>query len=341
MKILIIGFGSIGQRHYRNLFNKFPKYEYYVLRIKKQTPYLDKNNIISKNFKKNFIEINSLKKAKDLKPKIVLICNPTSLHIRYAIQFALVKSNIFLEKPISNNTNDLNKLDSIIKKNKINFMIGYHLRFNNCLKFIKNSLQNNTIGDICFANIILGDRLTNFHEYEDYSKSYASKKKLGGGVVLSQSHAIDYALYLFKNPIEVFSSGGKLSNLKIDVEDTSLSILKFQNKKNTFPVSISLDYLQWPSKRYCKIVGTIGSIEWLYDKNEVITRNYKTKKTTVKKYKKLDRDTMYLKEISYFINGVINNNTIYPDFKEGKNVLKVSLAIKESMQKNKLIKIKL
>ncbi len=339
MRLLIIGFGSIGQRHYRNIKKNYPKIQIFVLRIKKNTPILNKNNkLISKrNVKIN--EINSIDDAKKIIPHVVLICNPTSLHIDYAIIFAKIKSHIFIEKPISNNFNKIKKLELLIKKNKLKLMVGYHLRFNDCLKYIKDILRKNIIGNLCFANIILGDRLPTFHEYEDYSFSYASIKNLGGGVVLSQSHAIDYAIYFFGMPLEVYSCGGKNSNLKINVEDTSLSILKFKNNGRVFPVSLSLDFIQWPSKRSFSLIGDKGSLNWNYEKNQVKTVFFKNKKTIIKKFNKKHRDDMYTKEISYFIDSINKNYNIYPDLKDGKNVLKICLAIKKSINQNKVIKL--
>ncbi len=56
--------------------------------------------------------------------------------------------------------------------------------------------------------------------YEDYRTSYAARADLGGGVVLTQIHDYDLAWWLFGAPRTVTATGGHLSDLEIDVEDT-------------------------------------------------------------------------------------------------------------------------
>ena len=62
--------------------------------------------------------------------------------------------------------------------------------------------------------------------YINYAESYASKKELGGGVVLTQIHEIDYLIYLFQDIYFQDSMVGKFSDLNIDVEDIAFSLLK-------------------------------------------------------------------------------------------------------------------
>lgn len=246
MKILIVGQGSIGQRHLRNIEKFFPNFEIILLRKKYYTPKLNKNNKVIGNKKKDnkYSTFSNYKKALDQNPNAVFICNPTSLHIDYAIEAAKRSINIFVEKPLSHNKNKIKILKNLISKNKIIFMIGFQFRFHPLIKYIKKLLLNNKLGKLIGANIYSGEYLPNFHKYEDYRKSYAANKRLGGGVVLSVIHEIDLCVYFFGKPTSVFSVGGKSSNLDIDVEDYSNSIVCFNNKENNrLPISITLDYL--------------------------------------------------------------------------------------------------
>ena len=102
MKILIVGLGSIGQRHLRNINTILPNCEILVCRKKFSTPILNKKNeIIKKNklFKKLKV-FKSYAKALNQTPDAVFICNPTSMHINYAIKAAEKSINIFIEKPL-------------------------------------------------------------------------------------------------------------------------------------------------------------------------------------------------------------------------------------------------
>ena len=50
--------------------------------------------------------------------------------------------------------------------------------------------------------------LPDWHPYENYKESYAAKKELGGGVVLTSIHELDYLYWLFGKINDVFSISG-------------------------------------------------------------------------------------------------------------------------------------
>ena len=86
-----------------------------------------------------------------------------------------------------------------IQKNVIT-MMGFQMRFNPLIKFLEKTIKKKSpIGKLITAHIHHCENIKDFHPYEDYRVSYAAKKKLGGGVILSQIHEVDYFLHLFQN----------------------------------------------------------------------------------------------------------------------------------------------
>ena len=132
MKILFIGLGSIGQRHLRIIQKLYKKNNIYYLKVSKSNIVINddlvgkKVNSISEYY--NITEI-SIFQIKNISFDLTFITNPISLHMKYALKMAELGSNLFIEKPISNNLNKIDKLIKISKKNKIKIYIGYHLRF--------------------------------------------------------------------------------------------------------------------------------------------------------------------------------------------------------------------
>ena len=99
MNILIIGLGSIGQRHLINLKKIKPKANFFVIRkIKKNIVIKNKKVTLKKNLPNyyNLKEI-TLREADRFKFDLTLICNPTSLHSKYTNLFLKKKSHIFVE----------------------------------------------------------------------------------------------------------------------------------------------------------------------------------------------------------------------------------------------------
>ena len=111
-------------------------------------------------------------------------------------------------------------------------MIGCNMRFHQCLQEIKKILQHRKIGKVISVRAESGSHLPNWHPGEDYRTSYASLKKLGGGVVLTCIHEIDYLRWFFGAVDQAFSFTGKFSNLELSVEDLSAILLKFKETLN-------------------------------------------------------------------------------------------------------------
>ena len=103
-------------------------------------------------------------------------------------------------------------------------------------------LSNNTLGKVMYVRGEFSEYLPDFHPYEDYRISYASKKNLGGGVLLTQIHELDLILSLFGKPKKIYSFCDKTSNLEIDVEDSVDALMIMKNKMFCF---ISFPHKFW------------------------------------------------------------------------------------------------
>ena len=329
LKVIFFGLGSIGQRHLQNITKLFSNLEIYS--FKRNT-----NNFLIKDGKKNdkidifkkykIKKISNLTKLKSIKFAYAFICNPSSLHIKYAIQLAKLGINLFIEKPLSNSMKDVKKLENIIKKKNIKCMLGFNLRYNDCYKFIEKKIKNKIFfGKIYKVDLFNGEFLPNYHPYEDYRKSYASKKKLGGGVLLTQIHELDLILSLFGKPEKIYSYCDKISNLKIDVEDNVDALMIMKNK---MILNLHLDYITNPSTRYLRIYGYKKNLYWDYYKNHI--EIYDKKKMKLKKisFKKLKRNLMFERAIKKFINSKSSNSNL-PNIKTGIETLKLAISIKK------------
>lgn len=325
---MIIGFGSIGKRHLKNIISKTNS-EIIILTQRNDLGYLKKDNI------KVF---NTLKECLQEKPDIGFITNETVQHVPIAIKLANAGLDIFLEKPLSNSMISVNKLLSIVNRKKLVTLMGCNLRFHDGIKKIKSLIEKQTIGKIISVKVECGTYLPDWHPYEDYSKGYAARDDLGGGVVLTCIHELDYLYWFFGKIKEVFSITGKFSDLKIKTTDLSAIILRFENN---IIGEVHLDYFQKPEIRSCKIIGTKGTIYWDSLKNEVEVFNLKTQKWHTKlKIKNYKKNDMYERELKHFINCVNKEEKSINDISQGSYLLKVALGIIKSSKLKKAIIIK-
>ena len=329
MKALVIGYGSIGKRHVENLVS-YKNYDVIIVTKQKDIPKMRRVKIF-----------DNLDDAINEKPKIALITNETRFHIQVATKLAKNGINLFIEKPLSDSLKGITTLQKIIKKKKLVTMVGCNFRFFPPIMNIKKIISRNEIGRIISVQVENGSYLPDWHPYEDYSKGYAARKKLGGGVILTQIHELDYLRWFFGLVSEVRSFSGKFSDLDIDVDDTSASILKF---KNNVICELHLDFFQRPQFKRCKIRGTKGIIEWDSDSNNVRVFNSrikKWKKVNIKNNYNLKSKTninrMYEDELKHFLKCVESKRKTINTFRDAVNTLKIALAMKRS---SKFIKVR-
>lgn len=333
MKILLIGLGSAGQRHMRNLRRLLgEEAEFIAYRVRKFKRAFDDNlNVIEgQNVSEMYHirEFDDLNDALNDKPDIAVISNPNSMHIDCAIEVAKHGIDIFMEKPVSNRMDGIDELYQIIEKEKIILYVGFQMRMHPCITRLKQDIENGVIGKTVSVDCHMGELLTQMHKYEDYRVMNESQAAMGGGVVLCQIHEIDYLYWIFGTPTEIYAVGNKYSDLQIDVEDAASSLWRYGDEKG-YSITLHQDFLQTPPVRKCRVVGTKGQIEI-----DLLSNKYSIlKKGIVKEENFHDflRNDMFIKELETFLNYVKTRKSQMLSLEDGVGSLRIALAIKKSM----------
>jgi len=323
-KILVVGYGSIGKRHVENLLS-ISNLEVIVC---------TERNDVSK-LKKHAKVYSTIKQCLEEKPDIGIIANETSLHVPTAIKLAEAGLDLFLEKPLSNSLKDVEKLYAIVKKKKLITQMGCNMRFHPCIKKIKSMVEQQKIGRIISVQVQNCSYLPDYHPWEDYRNGYAARKDLGGGIILTQIHEIDYMYWLFQEVENVISISGKFSDLDITTEDYVSSLLKFKNK---IIGELHMDYFQRPDFRSCKIRGTKGEIYWDSDNNHVNVYAMNKKRWKMEMgLKNYQRNFSYVAQLKHFIKCVKQRKETINDIEQGIATLKIALAMKKSSKTMKSV----
>lgn len=317
LKILVVGAGSIGQRHIKNLQTLGVK------NIGVVDPVLG-------------LPSYSLKEALKEKWDAVFICSPSSTHITIALLVAKTKTPMFIEKPLSHTLTGLPQLQKISQNIKP-IMIGYNMDFHPQFKKIQATLKKKTLGKVLGVRAEFGYYLPDWRPKTDYVKSYSSQKALGGGILLDDIHEINLVYNLFGPVKKTFGLIKKQSNLKIDTDDYVEMILLFQNG---IIGQIHMDYLQRNYSRHLKIIGENGSLIWdlgnakldLFLVNPVRGRasNGASKKwQTLDEIKNFDWNETYLAETKEFLNCLKLKKNPESDLQRGIETLKIALSAKK------------
>ena len=254
---LVIGYGSIGKKHYR---------------VMKKLNFFKKIYILSSHINGDNV-IKNIKEIKKINPDFIVICSETYKHyfqLKYLDQI-LENKIILIEKPIFSKFKKLK-----IKNNKV--FVGYNLRYHPIILFLKYFLKNKSI---VTANVTCNSYLPNWRD-RNYKNIYSSIKNKGGGVHLDLSHEIDYSNWIFEKFKTENITLKKLSNLKIDSYDyfNLIGYSKFVKL-----ININLNYFSQKNKRNIEVIMNNQLIDADLIKNKI--NFYSKNKHKEKKFKKI------------------------------------------------------
>jgi predicted dehydrogenase len=331
MRALVVGVGSIGKRHLRNLRTILPDAEITVWRQHGRA-----ENDLELNPQANQF-VYSLEEALNTQPEAAIIASPASCHINTGLELARAGASLLIEKPISDAMEGVRELIELGNNRGLTLTVGYNLRFQPAMQALQQQVLEGAIGQVLCLQAEVGQYLPDWRPGSDYSKGVSAQSRLGGGVILELSHELDYARWLMGEVKEVSAQTKKLSNLNLDVEDTANILLTFTSGMLG---NIHLNMIQRDSSRSCKLIGTDGTLTWNGILNKVSLYSAKTKTwQQIFEETNADRNEMFLNELKYFLDCVASGSKPLITGEDGLRVLKIALAAHESARLQRTVTV--
>ena len=331
-KVVFFGLGGAGQRHLRILYKFKEKFNlnFYALRKIRKFEVINENFTLSN--KKLFNKYRSLiylkKKEAFINMGFAIICNPSSHHYITALKCIKNNMNTFVEKPFFCSIKDFYRLSTLIKKKKLKFLVGYQKRFSDIIKKTSKLIDRLDKKSINTVKVIVNSYLPGWHKYEDFKTMYASKKSLGGGSLLTESHELDIILMFFGIPDKIYCK--KYYDIKeINVESRHEIILIYPH----FSVFFKVNMFSKRIKRNISIVSkkSVYKVDLL--KNKIYNNN----NLVYFKDPKIVFEKDFKKQMYYFISNKTNINKSIIDTMKNLIVLH---SCNKSHRLNKIIKIR-
>ena len=339
MKGLIIGCGSIGQRHLHNLKKIGIKNIAICDKDKKRV-----NELSKKYNTPKFYDLNS---ALSFEPDFSVICTYPNSHLQIASACIDMNSHIFIEKPISS---DLRGIEMMLKRahvKRLQVAVGYNLRFDPGLCLLKKKLMKSEISKVLSIFSQWGHNIKLWRPGTDYKNHYVLKK--GSGIILDDSHEYDYIRWLLNDDVEsIYCQTRKITSIKTETESLAAIILKF---KKGIIANLVIDYVRPKYERTCQIIGEKGDMKWEYAvkeknwknygvlANSTVTTSFVGSKSALRKNFVVKSNEMYVNEIKNFIHSVTENEKPLVDGWEGFKTLRIGMAALQSAKRNKIIRL--
>jgi predicted dehydrogenase len=347
-RILIAGYGSIGRRHVRNLQSLgCSQFVFYRTRRGAMPEESTAGASGSSDDKRQngaaaaSVEVTDLDSAFSYRPQIAVVSNPSAAHIEVALAAARRGCDLFIEKPLSDSLAGCDELRAIVREKKLVAMIGCQFRFHPLLIQLRQGLQDGKLGIVAGARAEWGEYLPDWHPWEDHRTSYSARADLGGGVILTLIHPLDYMYWLFGPTKRVQATTRPIPSLQTPAgEDWAEITIDFQSG---VVGQVHLDYLQRPAVHRLTVWGDRGRAEWDYhagtlrwethgiESSRQTTASPQSSTVTLKKTPAgFERNTMFVDEMRYFLDCVKTRQTPAIPLSDGIAVLEMAMAAKRS-----------
>lgn len=321
-RVLIVGMGSIGQRHARLAKVLLPKADIRILR------HLATNTSAVLDFG----IMSTLEEATSFAPQIAIIANPATFHLEIARTLAEAGAHILVEKPMSVSIEGISDLIELCKQRNTILSTGYNLRFSPSLRQFREILNDGKIGKILSVRCEAGKYLPSWRPFSDYRLGVSAKRELGGGALLELSHEIDYLRWIFGDVLWVRATLSKQSDLAVNVEDSALLTFGFLPNIEGHQVIgvLNLDFIRHDETRLCTVIGEYGSLRW-----NGITGEVELFESGAKEWRELFRhvpqpDETYIKEWENFLESVRDRTATMVTGHDGLRVVEIIEAARQS-----------
>lgn len=304
----LLGLGSIGLRHARNLLSLGAEVRGYDPSPERQTLLVEAGGRVLSDRAEAFLA------------DAVLIASPSQLHRRDLQDAITAKRHVFIEKPLAHTDDGLEALLDLAEARGLVVFCGLNLRFHPVVRAAAELLTSGILGKVLWSRIIGSAYLPSWRPHQDYRQGYTANP-LTGGAIFDNIHEIDLAFHLLGPGRVAGAAAMRSGTLEIEAEDIASLVVQHANGALS---AIHLDYATRPAQRGFEIAGSGGII-----RGDLLTRtltHLDVDGTVLKndQYPGAFADD-YVAEMSAFLSCVAGNAKPPCDGRQALEVLRLAL----------------
>ena len=327
----IIGLGRIGKLHVHNIISHLPEVNLIGIsdvaeEALEETAAKCSAPIVEKDYR-------SLLENKEI--DAVVICCSTDTHARIIREAAQAGKQIFCEKPIALDLNEINEALEEVRKAGVKLQIGFNRRFDPSFKKAKEMVREGKIGVPHIVRITSRDPAPPPLEYV----------KVSGGIFLDMMiHDFDMIRYLIDDEVkELIAVGSTLIDEEISkYNDVDTAIVTLQFKNGAWGTIDNSRKAVYGYDQRIEVFGSEGCIQ-VGNRRPTEVSLLGTESTTSDKplYFFLERyNESYVEEIKHFVYCIKDDKEPMVNGYDGKMAVVLGYAARESLARREIVSIK-
>jgi len=325
--ILIVGCGSIGERHLR-CFLKTGRANILAC---------DANTELLESMRERYgAETCSNWEEALGNPAIesVLIATPAHLHVTMASTALRAGKHVLIEKPLSVSLEGTKELLKLRDQQDKKVAVAYTYRSNPITRALKEFIEEGTLGLPLAVNAAGGQHFPHFRPA--YREIYFASHAQGGGAIQDGiTHLVNSVEWLTGPLDRIYCDAGHQALEGVSVEDT----VNLLARSNRTLVNFSFNLFQAPNEVTITIHCEKGSIRGEYHKKRWGTLALGEEDWNYREVPVQERDSLYISQADAFLDEVEGKKTQLATLEEAIQTLRINIAALESSRTGQPITI--
>lgn len=245
MLVGVLGLGSIGLRHARNLLSLGCDVSGY-----------DPSPVACRAFEVQLSRATVERTAVLTHADAIVVASPNQHHLDDIRDVITIGKPVLVEKPLGHDPDLAERLAAHARERGVAVAVAHNLRFRPVVQRVKQILLEGALGNPAWARFCCASWLPDWRPGQDYRSNYAADP-LTGGVIFDSIHELDLACHLLGRAKVHAASAARTGILDIPSEDVADILLRHDSGCQS---TIHLDYITRPRQRVLEIGGPYGTL---------------------------------------------------------------------------------
>lgn len=312
-QVLIIGTGSIGERHLRC----------FLATGRAQLSFVEINAALRGAIAERYASraFADLDAALADPPDVAVICTPAPLHVPLAQRLAEAGIHVLIEKPLSASLDGIDRLRQTVAARRIVAGVAYVYRCHPHLQALRAAIHSGRFGKPVELIAVSGQHFPTFRPA--YRDIYYKDRAGGGGAIQDAlTHLVNAGEWLL-GPVERLVVDAAHQVLEgVTVEDTVHLLARHRSVLGSY----SLNQHQAPNENSVTVVCERGTVRWEAHEHRWRWMQKPGDAWHDETISPLERDTIFIAQAHAFLDAVEGKSAAPCSLEDGVQTLKVNLA---------------
>ena len=318
--VLVIGGGSIGERHVR-CFQRTGRADVSLCEI---NPDVRQRVATQYALRETYSELNDALAAK---PQLVVVCTPAHLHVTQAIEAIVVGAHVLIEKPLSTSLEGIDDLHVALHAHARTAGVAYVHRAHPALQQMRQAIAAEEFGPPLQVVVQSGQHFPLYRPA--YRDTYYRDRATGGGAIQDAlTHLVNAVEWLVGPVTRVAADAEHLRLEGVSVEDTVHVIARHGNVM----ASYSLNQHQTPNESTITVVCAGGTVRFESHNCRWLAAISPGEAWQDRAAFTLERDDLFIRQAAAMLDAIEGNGPVACTIDEAIQTLRVNLAILEAAE---------